>query len=55
MKFLQKKNDPLPRVSIIEEGTENKTQTDFEGKAELKVGDLRNKIIFSFFNDLIEK
>ncbi|HTO36508.1 MAG TPA: hypothetical protein VLZ72_09725 [Flavobacterium sp.] len=53
------KNDPLPGVSIIEEGTENKTQTDFEGKAELKVSDLRNKIIFSFFNrleiDLIEK
>ncbi|MFA7444853.1 MAG: hypothetical protein WCY89_02820 [Flavobacteriaceae bacterium] len=42
-------NYPLPAVTIIEKGTENGTQTDLNGKAQLNIFDVKNKISTSFF------
>ncbi len=53
-------NEARPGVSLLEKGTENGTQTDLNGKAELNIKNINNKIEISSLGpylaiDLIKK
>ncbi len=42
-------NQPLPGVSVVEKGTTNGTQTDFDGKYTLKVSGNATTLVISYF------
>ncbi|MEM6299007.1 MAG: TonB-dependent receptor plug domain-containing protein, partial [Bacteroidota bacterium] len=42
-------NQPLPGVSVVEKGTTNGTQTDFDGKYNLKVSANATTLVISYF------
>ena len=41
-------NEPIPSVTIVEKGTENGTQSDFDGRFSIKVSNPNAILIFSF-------
>jgi len=47
-KVLDLNNQPLPGASIVEKGTSNGTQTDFDGNFSLEVKTLNPQLIFSY-------
>ncbi|MEM6299779.1 MAG: carboxypeptidase-like regulatory domain-containing protein, partial [Bacteroidota bacterium] len=42
-------SSPLPGVSVVEKGTTNGTQTDFDGKYSLEISENAKKLVFSYF------
>ena len=42
------KNQPLPGVNILEKGTKNVVQTDFDGKFSIEVTNQKSILVFSF-------